>query len=156
MPPGPSSIRGAVATLWRPYSSRISQSRPGLDAPSCSAYPPGTVGSPPASGLQRPSSPQGTVGSMIGKTIAHYRILEPLGAGGMGEVYRARDQHLDRDVAVKVLRRGSLADPTSRERFRREAPLLSRLSHPGVATIFDFDPQDDLDFPVMWYVPGVP
>jgi len=91
---------------------------------------------------------------MIGKTIAHYRILEPLGAGGMGEVYRAHDQHLDRDVAVKVLRRGSLADPTSRERFRREAHLLSRFSHPGVATIFDFDTQDDMDFLVMEYVPG--
>ena len=91
---------------------------------------------------------------MIGKTIAHYRILEPLGAGGMGEVYRAHDQHLDRDVAVKVLRRGSFADPTSRERFRREAHVLSRLSHPGVATIFDFDTQDDMDFLVMEYVPG--
>src|SRR5881628_3752106 len=91
---------------------------------------------------------------MIGKTIAHYRILEPLGAGGMGEVYRAHDLHLDRDVAVKVLLRGSLADPVSRERFRREAHVLSRLSHPGVATIFDFDTQDGVDFLVMEYVPG--
>src|SRR5881296_441649 len=91
---------------------------------------------------------------MIGKTIAHYRILEPLGAGGMGEVYRAHDLHLDRDVAVKVILRGSLADPTARERFRREAHVLSRLSHPGVATIFDFDTQDAVDFLVMEYVPG--
>src|SRR3989442_3585717 len=91
---------------------------------------------------------------MIGKTIAHYRILEPLGAGGMGEVYRAHDLHLDRDVAVKLLLRGSLADPVSRERFRREAHVLSRLSHPGVATIFDFDTQDGVDFLVMEYVPG--
>ncbi len=72
----------------------------------------------------------------------------------MGEVYRAHDLHLDRDVAVKVLLRGSLADPTARERFRREAHVLSRLSHPGVATIFDFDTQDDVDFLVMEYVPG--
>src|SRR6266446_59775 len=91
---------------------------------------------------------------MIGKTIAHYRILEPLGAGGMGEVYRAHDLHLDRDVAVKVLLRGSLGDPAARERFRREAHALSRLSHSGVATIFDFDTQDDVDFLVMEYVPG--
>jgi serine/threonine-protein kinase len=91
---------------------------------------------------------------MIGKTIAHYRILEPLGAGGMGEVYRAQDLHLDRDVAVKVLHHGALADPTVRERFRREAHVLSRLSHPGVATVFDFDTQDGMDFLIMEYVPG--
>jgi len=91
---------------------------------------------------------------MIGKTIAHYHVLEPLGSGGMGEVFRAHDLHLDRDVAVKVLLRGSLTDPTARERFRREAHVLSRLSHPGVATIFDFDTQDGVDFLVMEYVPG--
>jgi serine/threonine protein kinase len=72
----------------------------------------------------------------------------------MGEVYRAHDLHLDRDVAVKVLLRGALAEPTARERFRREAHALSRLSHPGVATIFDFDTQDGVDFLVMEYVPG--
>jgi len=91
---------------------------------------------------------------MIGQQLSHYRILEPVGAGGMGEVYRAHDLHLDRDVAVKVLRRGSLEDSTARERFRREAHLLSRLSHPGVATIFDFDTQDGVDFLVMEYVSG--
>src|SRR5258705_7351040 len=72
----------------------------------------------------------------------------------MGEVYRSRDLHLDRDVAVKVLLRGALADTPARERFRREAHVLSRLTHPGVATIFDFDTQDDMDFLVMEYVPG--
>jgi len=91
---------------------------------------------------------------MIGTTLSHYRILEPLGAGGMGEVYRAHDLHLDRDVAVKVILRGRFTDPTARERFRREAHVLSRLSHPGVATIFDFDSQDGMDFLVMEYVPG--
>ena len=91
---------------------------------------------------------------MIGTTLSHYRILEPLGAGGMGEVYRAHDLHLDRDVAVKVILRGSPSDSTARERFRREAHVLSRLSHPGVATIFDFDTQDGVDFLVMEYVPG--
>ncbi len=72
----------------------------------------------------------------------------------MGEVYRAHDLHLDRDVAVKVILPGRFTDPTARERFRREAHVLSRLSHPGVATIFDFDTQDDVDFLVMEYVPG--
>jgi serine/threonine protein kinase/tetratricopeptide (TPR) repeat protein len=91
---------------------------------------------------------------VIGTTLSHYRILEPLGTGGMGEVYLARDEHLDRDVAVKVLQRGTLADPAARERFRREARVLARLSHPGVATIYDFDTQDSLDFLVMEYVPG--
>ena len=62
---------------------------------------------------------------MIGTTLSHYRILELLGAGGMGEAYRAHDLHLDRDVAVKVLLRGSLADPRARERFHREAHVLS-------------------------------
>ena len=94
------------------------------------------------------------LGAMIGTTLSHYRILEPLGQGGMGEVYRAHDLHLDRDVAIKVLLSGALADPTARDRFRREAHVLSRLSHPGVATIFDFDTQDRLDFLVMEYVPG--
>ncbi len=91
---------------------------------------------------------------MIGKTLSHYRIVEALAAGGMGEVYRAHDTHLGRDVAVKVLLPGALADTTTRERFRQEAHVLSRLSHPGVATIFDFDTQDGLDFLVMEYVPG--
>jgi serine/threonine-protein kinase len=91
---------------------------------------------------------------MIGKTLSHYRILEPLGAGGMGDVYRAHDEHLDRDVAVKVLSRVALAEATTRERFRREAHVLSRLAHPGVATVFDFDTQDGVDFLVMEYVPG--
>ena len=91
---------------------------------------------------------------MIGTTLSHYTLMELLGAGGMGEVYRARDLHLDRDVAIKLLLRGSLADPTARDRFRREAHVLSRLSHPGVAMIFDFDTKDDLDFLVMEYVPG--
>ena len=91
---------------------------------------------------------------MIGKTLSHYRIVEPLGSGGMGDVYRAQDTHLGRDVAVKVLQKGALNDPVTRERFRQEAHVLSRLSHPGVATIFDFDTQEGVDFLVMEYVPG--
>ena len=89
-----------------------------------------------------------------GSTLAHYELLERIGEGGMGVVWKARDQHLDREVAVKVLAPGALDDAPARERFRREAHVLSRLSHPGVATIFDFDTQDGIDFLVLEYVPG--
>jgi len=91
---------------------------------------------------------------VIGTTLSHYRVMTPLGTGGMGEVYLARDEHLDREVAVKVLQRGMLADPAARERFRREARVLARLSHPGVATIYDFGTHESVDFLVMEYVPG--
>ena len=72
----------------------------------------------------------------------------------MGEVWKAHDDNLDRDVAIKMLLRGTLGHATRRERFRREALVLSRLSHPGVATIFDFDVQQGYDFLVMEYVAG--
>ena len=91
---------------------------------------------------------------MIGRTLGHYRIVEPLGAGGMGEVYRARDEKLDRDVALKVLPEGALSDEEARERFRKEAHALSRLSHPYIATLHDFDTADTVDFLVMELVRG--
>ncbi len=93
---------------------------------------------------------------MIGSTLSHYRLLEQIGAGGMGVVFRAHDQHLDRDVAVKVLPTGVLADDEARHRFRREAHALSRLNHPHIATIHDFDTQDGVDFLVMELVAGTP
>src|SRR5580765_2517573 len=72
----------------------------------------------------------------------------------MGVVYRARDEHLDRDVALKVLPEKALTDEDSRTRFRREARALSRLNHPGIGMVFDFDRQDETDFLVMEFVPG--
>jgi serine/threonine-protein kinase len=89
-----------------------------------------------------------------GTTLARYRLVSKIGRGGMGEVWKAHDAHLDREVAVKVLAPGALDDAAARERFRREAHVLSRLSHPGVATIFDFDTQSDTDFLVMEFVSG--
>ena len=89
-----------------------------------------------------------------GSTLGRYRLLELIGEGGMGEVWKAHDDNLDRDVAIKMLLRGTLGHTTKRERFRREALVLSRLSHPGVATIFDFDVQQGFDFLVMEYVAG--
>lgn len=92
---------------------------------------------------------------MIGQKIGHYYIVGKLGEGGMGVVYRARDERLERDVALKVLPEGSLTDESPRKRFRREALALSRLNHPNIATIFDFDSDGGVDFLVMEYVEGV-
>jgi serine/threonine-protein kinase len=89
-----------------------------------------------------------------GSKLARYQLLAKIGEGGMGEIWKARDEHLDREVAIKVLAHGAIDDEAGRARFRREAHVLSRLSHPGVATIFDFDTQDGTDFLVMEYVPG--
>ncbi len=72
---------------------------------------------------------------MIGKTLSHYRIVEKIGAGGMGVVYRARDEHLGRDVAIKVLPAGTLADEHARSRFRKEAEAFSKLNHPHIRTV---------------------
>ena len=91
---------------------------------------------------------------MIGRTLSHYRVVEQIGAGGMGVVHRARDERLGRDVALKVLPSGALSDDAARERFRREALALSRLNHPHIATIYDLDRQEGVDFLVMEYIPG--
>jgi TolB-like protein/Flp pilus assembly protein TadD/predicted Ser/Thr protein kinase len=93
---------------------------------------------------------------MIGQTLGHYRIAAQLGAGGMGVVYRARDERLDRDVALKVLPAGALADDAARRRFRKEALALAKLAHPNIAHIYDFDTQDGVDFLVMECVAGQP
>jgi len=92
---------------------------------------------------------------MQGQTLGHYRIIERIGAGGMGVVYRAKDERLDRDVAIKVLPSGALADEEMRTRFRKEALALSRLNHPNVATIHDFNTEGGVDFLAMEYIPGV-
>ena len=91
---------------------------------------------------------------MIGQTLGHYKILEKIGAGGMGEVYRAHDERLDRDVALKILPAGSLTDETARKRFRKEALMLARLNHPHIAGVYDFDSQGGVDFLAMEYVLG--
>ena len=91
---------------------------------------------------------------MIGQTLGHYRILEKIAAGGMGVVYRAHDEQLERDVALKVLPSGTITDNSSRRQFRKEALALGKLSHPNIETIYEFDTQDGIDFLVMEYVPG--
>lgn len=91
---------------------------------------------------------------MTPEVLGHYRIVEKIGQGGMGEVYRAYDQRLERDVAVKILPTHTLHVEAVRRRFRKEALSLSRLNHPNIATVHDFDTQDGMDFLVMEYVPG--
>src|SRR3990170_6102806 len=91
---------------------------------------------------------------MIGKMVSHYRIIEKIGAGGMGEVYRGHDEHLGRDVAIKVLPAGTLADDPPRKRFRKEAEALSKLNHPNIQTVHDFDTQEKVDFLVVEFIPG--
>lgn len=77
--------------------------------------------------------------SLIGQPLGHYRLVEKIGEGGMGVVYRARDEHLDREVAIKILNPGTLSDEVSRKCFHKEAIALSKLNHPNIATIHDFD-----------------
>ena len=88
-------------------------------------------------------------------TLSHYRILDQIGAGGMGVVYRAHDERLDRDVALKVLPSGALTDEATRKRFRKEALALSTLNHPNIATIFDFDTEERTDFLVEELIEGM-
>ena len=91
---------------------------------------------------------------MVSETLGHYRIAEKIGAGGMGEVYRARDEQLDRDAALKVLPAGTLADEAARKQFRKEALTLAKLNHPNIETIFEFNTQDGVDFLAMELIPG--
>ncbi len=89
-----------------------------------------------------------------GDRLGRYRLLEPLGAGGMGVVYRARDERLERDVAIKILAAGVLSDEELRRRFLKEALALAKLSHSHIAAVFDAGQQDGVDFIVMECVQG--
>ena len=93
---------------------------------------------------------------LIGQTISHYRILAKLGQGGMGEVYRARDTSLHRDVALKVLPQAVVADPLRRQRFVREARAASVLEHPHIAVIHEIGEDRGVTFIAMELVRGEP
>src|ERR1700693_2691074 len=89
-----------------------------------------------------------------GTKLGPYEIQSPLGAGGMGEVYRARDTRLDRNVAVKILTQGLASTPEVRQRFDREARAISSLNHPHICALYDVGLQDGIDYLVMEYLEG--
>ena len=91
---------------------------------------------------------------MIGRTISHYEILEKLGAGGMGEIYKAHDPRLNRTVAIKALPAGSTGDPDRRRRFIQEAQAASGLNHPNIITIHDILSDGANDYMVMEFISG--
>ena len=91
---------------------------------------------------------------LVGRSLAHYRIVERIGAGGMGVVYRAEDTHLNRSVAVKVLPADTVADPERKRRFVQEARSASALNHPNIIHIYDINEADGTDFIAMEYVQG--
>ena len=91
---------------------------------------------------------------MVGRTISHYEIVEKLGAGGMGVVYKARDTHLDRFVAIKVLPPDRVADESRRRRFAQEAKAASALNHPNIVTVHDVCEENGAHFIAMEWVEG--
>ena len=91
---------------------------------------------------------------MIGKTLAQYKIIEKIGAGGMGDVYRATDSKLGRDVALKILPTAAAADPERRQRFEREARAVASLQHPHIVTIHSIDEAEGTHFLTMEIVRG--
>src|SRR5207253_495056 len=91
---------------------------------------------------------------MITESIAHYRIIKKLGAGGMGEVYLALDTKLDRKVAIKVLQPESLGEEKLQKRLLREAQAAAKLDHPNICAVYDVNEADSLTFIVMQYIEG--
>src|ERR1700687_4280623 len=89
-----------------------------------------------------------------GTKLGPYEIQSPLGAGGMGEVYKARDTRLDRTVAVKILPSHLSENPEARQRFDREARTISSLNHPNICTLHDVGVQDGVDYLVMEHLEG--
>ena len=90
---------------------------------------------------------------MVGTRFGPYSIVAPLGAGGMGEVYRAKDTRLDRTVAIKILSPGS-GSPRQTQRFAREARAVSKVNHPHICTLYDIGEQDGVQFIVMECLEG--
>ena len=108
----------------------------------------------PAMDVARGSSSEPHENTLAGTSLSHYQVVSLLGAGGMGEVYLARDRRLDRTVAIKILPGDLAGDPERVQRFEREARAASALNHPNVATVYDVGESDGLHFIVMEHVEG--
>src|ERR1043165_2796332 len=93
---------------------------------------------------------------MTGRTLGHYRILEKIGSGGMGEVYKARDTRLNRVVAIKVLPQDKVANVERKRRFIQEAQSASALNHPNIVVIYDINEENGVDYIAMEYIAGRP
>src|SRR5215467_3486550 len=109
-------------------------------------------------GAARPATSSDIVAGRMrlaaGTKLGPYQIIASVGAGGMGEVYSARDLRLDRTVAVKVLSAREIGDPSAKERFNREARVISSLNHPHICHLYDVGEQDGLSYLVMEYLDG--
>ena len=89
-----------------------------------------------------------------GSRLGPYEVLSPLGAGGMGEVWKARDTRLERTVAIKLLPQSVAASPESRQRFEREAKAIAKLSHPHICALYDVGREGDVEYLVMEHLEG--
>src|SRR6201997_568223 len=89
-----------------------------------------------------------------GTKLGPYEVVAPIGAGGMGEVYRAKDARLDRDVAIKILPQEMCDDQARKQRFEREAKTISGLNHPNICVLYDVGRQDGVDYLVMECIEG--
>src|SRR5205814_4811040 len=132
---------GAAFVAIRNAAGRRSRRPDPIRMPAAGAPPPVAAGGPRRVGTNLRTMPD--------LVLSHYRILERLGEGGMGVVYLARDERLQRNVAIKMLHPDALANDSSRSRFRTEALALSRLNHPGIAIVHAFDQENDADYLVM-------
>ena len=92
--------------------------------------------------------------NFIGKQIGKYILQELLGEGGMGQIYKARQTTLDRNVAIKLIHLYRTNDASVVDRFRREAKVVAALRHPGIVQVYDFDVEDDMFYMVMEFVQG--
>src|SRR5688572_13649213 len=90
----------------------------------------------------------------VDSQLGPYKIIEQIGKGGMASVYRARQDSVDRDVAIKVILKGIASDPAAAQRFQREAKLIARLEHPHILPVYDFDGAHEPPYIVMRYLDG--